>query len=55
MREILIIEESGAGKRLDVFLNEQIADITRSQIKKSVEAFLFYCSNDINKVQNKYN
>ncbi len=24
-------------------------------IKKSVEAFLFYCSNDINKVQNKYN
>ena len=24
-------------------------------IKKSVEAFLFYCTNDINKVQNKYN
>ncbi len=38
MREVLIIEEFGAGKRLDVFLNEQIADITRSQIKKSVEA-----------------
>ena len=27
----------------------------KETIKKSVEAFLFYCSNDINKVQNKYN
>lgn len=38
MREVLIIDEFGAGKRLDVFLSEQITDVTRSQIKKSVEA-----------------
>ena len=37
MREILIVDETSAGKRLDVFLNEQITDVTRSQIKKSIE------------------
>lgn len=36
MKEIFVIDESSAGKRLDVFLDENIADITRSQIKKSI-------------------
>ncbi len=33
--------------------DEQI--LLKDSLKKSVEAFLFYCSNDINTVQNKYN
>ena len=37
MREILIVDKENIGKRLDVFLNEQIQDVTRSQIKKSIE------------------
>lgn len=40
MREIFIIDESGEGKRLDVFLDETIQGITRSQIKKSIEQSL---------------
>ncbi len=38
MREILIVDKDNAGKRLDVFLNEQIQDVSRSQIKKSIES-----------------
>ena len=38
MREILIVDKENVGKRLDVFLNEQIQDVTRSQIKKSIES-----------------
>lgn len=37
MKEVFIIEEDGAGKRLDIFLNDNLTDITRSQIKKSIE------------------
>lgn len=37
MREVLVVDVDNVGKRLDVFLNEQIADVTRSQIKKSIE------------------
>ena len=35
--------------------SQQEQELLKETIKKSVEAFLFYCSNDINKVQNKYN
>lgn len=37
MKEILIVEDDGAGKRLDVFISENIKDITRSQVKKSID------------------
>ena len=37
MREVLVVDDINEGKRLDVFLNEQITDVTRSQIKKSIE------------------
>lgn len=37
MKEIIIVEAEGSGKRLDVFLSENLKDVTRSQIKKSIE------------------
>lgn len=37
MQEVFIVQEEGTGKRLDVFLNDNLPDITRSQIKKSIE------------------
>lgn len=37
MREVFVVDNLNSGKRLDVFLNDQISDITRSQIKKSIE------------------
>ena len=37
MREVFVVDSDGVGKRLDVFLSEQIKDLTRSQIKKSIE------------------
>lgn len=36
MKEMFIVEEQSSGKRLDVFLDEVVQDITRSQIKKSI-------------------
>lgn len=36
MKDIFVIDEASVGKRLDVFLDENIQDITRSQIKKSI-------------------
>jgi hypothetical protein len=29
MREVLVVDDINEGKRLDVFLNEQITDVTR--------------------------
>ena len=37
MREVFIVKEENAGKRVDVFLSEVLTDITRSQIKKSID------------------
>ena len=37
MKEIIIVEAEGSGKRLDIFLSENLKDVTRSQIKKSIE------------------
>jgi len=37
VREVFIVKEDLAGKRVDVFLSEVLPDITRSQIKKSIE------------------
>ena len=37
MKEIFIVDNISAGKRVDVFLSELVKDITRSQIKKSIE------------------
>ncbi len=37
MNKVFIVESEDAGKRLDIFLNENIDGITRSQIKKSIE------------------
>lgn len=37
MKEVFIIEEDSVGKRLDIFLSEMLKDLTRSQIKKSIE------------------
>ena len=37
MKEIFIVDSSSSGKRVDVFLNEVVKDVTRSQIKKSIE------------------
>ena len=37
MKEIFIVETDEGEKRLDVFLNENLSDFTRSQIKKSIE------------------
>ncbi|MBE7705153.1 MAG: aminoacyl-tRNA hydrolase [Cyanobacteria bacterium SIG29] len=39
---------------LQNFSNEQMEELNKV-LKNSVEAFLYYCENDINKVQNKYN
>ena len=36
MKEIFIVDENFSGKRLDVFLDDVVQDITRSQIKKSI-------------------
>ncbi len=36
MKEMFIVEEQSSGKRLDVFLDEVVQDVTRSQIKKSI-------------------
>ncbi len=40
MKEVFIVDKAGAGKRVDVFLNDNLTDITRSQIKKSIEESL---------------
>ena len=37
MKEIFIVDSSSSGKRVDVFLSEVVKDVTRSQIKKSIE------------------
>lgn len=37
MKKILVVDEENSGKRLDVFLSDNIEEITRSQIKKSIE------------------
>lgn len=37
MKEVYIIEQDNAGKRLDLFLSEVVKDLTRSQIKKSID------------------
>ena len=37
MKEIFIVTKEHIGKRLDVFLNDVTTDITRSQIKKSID------------------
>lgn len=36
MKQLFIVDEENVGKRLDVFLSENIDKITRSQIKKSI-------------------
>lgn len=46
MREVFIVKEENSGKRVDVFLSEMLPDITRSQIKKSIE-------DDLTKVNEK--
>ena len=40
MREVFIVKEENEGKRVDVFISEMLSDITRSQIKKSIESGL---------------
>ena len=37
MKEFFIVTKENAGKRLDCFLSENLTEITRSQIKKSIE------------------
>lgn len=37
MKEVFIVESDGVGKRLDVFISDMLKDVTRSQIKKSIE------------------
>lgn len=36
MKEIFVVDENATGKRIDVFLDEVVQDVTRSQIKKSI-------------------
>lgn len=49
MKRIFVVDEEGAKKRLDVFLNENIDDITRSQIKKSIEEKLTTINGNVSK------
>lgn len=37
MKEFFVVTSENVGKRLDVFLNEATTDVTRSQIKKSID------------------
>ena len=37
MKEIIVVDKNGEGKRLDIYLSEILTDVTRSAIKKSVE------------------
>lgn len=45
MKEIIIVDNLGSGKRVDVFLSEVLKDVTRSQIKKSIEEGLTKVNN----------
>lgn len=37
MKEVIIVDKASAGKRVDVFLSENLKEVTRSQIKKSID------------------